>query len=172
MKKWHQDPYTTYYCVNTKGQKKHYAVDVENNHMYLPYRGRDKMAYILQTNSWNTFLWQKFCVFCIKNFLRFNLKVLMVNSSALVQITFWRFWNNNNITRPKAHTIVSCPEPIQGLMNHISDLIMIIRRSTNILKIIKREAVSWIAQPIYCAKVTDRIFINLRHTLDRVYALR
>ena len=80
------------------------------------------------------------------------------------------FWTNKNIhvARHTAHTIVPWPNPKQWLMIHTSHLIMMIRWSTHILKIITRGMGKLKKDsPIYCIKWGK--WINLRHTLDRIY---
>ena len=53
---------------------------------------------------------------------------------------------------------------------HISDLVMMIKWSTNILKIIKRKMRKLkIHRPMYCVKGNGENGLNLRRTLDRIY---
>ena len=68
-----------------------------------------------------------------------------------------------HIARHTAHTVVSAwPNPIRWLVFHISDLMMIIRRRTNILTIIKRKWVGWNTQRHILHK-------RRRHTVDRIH---
>ena len=60
--------------------------------------------------------------------------------------------------------------PKQWQMGHISDLMMIIRLSERILTIIIREMGKLNTHsPIYCTKYNWENWLNLRHTLDKMY---
>ena len=68
----------------------------------------------------------------------------------------------------KAHIIVSWHNPKQCQMGHTSDLMMITRPSTCILKIIRDIDKLNTHKPIYCIKDNWKNWLNLRHTLDRM----
>ena len=83
---------------------------------------------------------------------------------------FRRPFLNKNIERHTAHTIVLWPNPIQWQIGHTYDLIIIIRQSTHSLTIIRREMGKLNTHsPIYCIKNNCEKWLNLRHTLDRMY---
>ena len=77
---------------------------------------------------------------------------------------------NKNIERHTAHTIVSWPNPKQGIMVHTSDLIMI-RQSIYILSVITREMGKLKTHsPTYYYIMDDwENMLNLTHTLDKIY---
>ena len=75
-----------------------------------------------------------------------------------------------NISRYKAHTIVSWPNPEWWLIIHTSDLIVII--STHILTIITREMGKLKTHSlihVYSIEGNWENWLNLRHTLNRIY---
>ena len=74
----------------------------------------------------------------------------------------------NNVINNAAHTIASRPNFQPWLMNHISDLIMLIRWSTNISHHQKETGSADNSPSIYFIKNNNEIRLRLKYTLSRV----
>ena len=90
--------------------------------------------------------------------------------------------DRKNIAKHTAHTIVSWPDPKHCLMIHISELMLLIRWSANILTIIKREIVKLKnLSPLGCVNIiakmnlivdspwynSSRLYLN--HTISNTF---
>ena len=81
------------------------------------------------------------------------------------------FYLHKNIESHTLHTNVSWPNPKQCLMIYTSDLMMIIRKSKNIVTTIKTEMCKLKTHnPIYCIKDNWDYGLDLRHTFNRTYS--
>ena len=111
-------------------------------------------------------------IFCMNMDILFNFQsnVFRRVGSTLSQHSHWLdadtrrkaiIWTNKNIERHTAHTIVSWPNPKQGVIVHTSDM-MIIRQRIYVLSIIAREMGKMNAHsPTYCTYLARGLLLNL-----------
>ena len=95
--------------------------------------------------------------------------ILQKNNKCIKTLSNGIIFRKNTETHT-AHNIVSWPNPIQWVIVHTSDLMMIIRQSIYILSIITREMGNLKTHsPIYCIMDNWENMPYLTYTLDKIY---